>query len=187
MPEEIEVPTEQLQESIHEEAHKAHHHGPDGPSVRDWIPWVALSSAILAVLAALAALLAGHHANEGVLEEIQAGDRWSYYQAKGIKSSVLQTKIELLRELERTPKPDDVAQVERYKDEQKKIEDDAHELEHSSDRHMGHHNVFARTVTLFQIAIALAAISVLARRRWVWFISMGLSALGLASLIQAFV
>jgi hypothetical protein len=184
---EIEVPTEQLQESIHEEAHKAHHHRSEGPPVQDWISWVALTSAILAVLAALAALLAGHRANEGVLEEIQAGDRWSYYQSKGIKASVLQTKIELLRELERAPKPDDVAEVARYHDEQKKIEDEARELEHSSDRNMSIHNVFARTVTLFQIAIAMAAISVLARRRWVWLVGMGLSALGVASMLQAFV
>jgi hypothetical protein len=186
MPEEIEVPTEQLQESIHEEAHKAHGHG-GGPSVRDWIGQVALHSALLAVLAAVAALLAGHHANEGVLEQIQAGDRWSYYQAKGIKASVLQTKIDLLGELDRKPKADDVTQVTRYHDEQKQIEDEAHELERSSDRHMGQHNVLARTVTLFQIAIALAAISVLARRRWVWFVSLGLSALGVASMAQAFV
>jgi hypothetical protein len=177
MPDEIEVPTEQLQESMKEEAERSEHR---------WIGWVALSSAVLAVLAALAALLAGHHANEGVLEQIKAGDRWAFFQSKGIKASVLETKIELLRELSHQPRAEDVKQVDSYKEEQKQIQDEAVELEHNSDRHMGAHNTFARTVTLLQIAIALAAISVLARRRWVWFMSMALSAAGLVTLVQAF-
>src|SRR5215813_12675105 len=87
MPEEIEVPTEQLHETLHEEAHKAHGDG----GGREWFSQVALSSALLAVLAAIAALLAGHHANEGVLEQIKASDHWSYFQSKGIKASVMQT------------------------------------------------------------------------------------------------
>src|SRR5262249_13583926 len=157
-------------ETLHEEAHKAHGEG----GGREWISQVALSSALLAVLAAVAALLAGHHANEGVLEEIKASDHWSYFQSKGIKASVLQTKIELLRELERTPRAEDAKQVETYKGEQARIEEEAHELERSSDRHMGEHNILARTVTLYQIAIALAAISVLARKKWVWYVSLAL-------------
>jgi hypothetical protein len=173
----IEVPTEKLHETLREEAEKAHHR---------WISQVALSSALLAVLAAVAELIADHHANEGVLEEIKASDRWSFFQSKGIKASVLQTKVELLGELGRTPRPDDMKQLETYKGEQSGIEDEAHGLERSSDRHMNEHNALARTVTFFQIAIALAAISVLARRRWVWFVSLGLSTAGLVSMALAF-
>ena len=186
MPEEIEVPTEHLHESLEEAAHGAHGaHGHAAPQGRDWISHVAVTAAVLAVLAAVAALLAGHHANEGVLESIQASDRWSYYQAKGIKSSVLSTKVELLRELEHTPKPADEKQIEAYRDEQKEIEAEAKGLERSSEQHMHVHNIFGRTVTLFQIGIALAAISVLSRRKWVWFGSLALSAVGVASLLQA--
>jgi hypothetical protein len=177
MPDEIEVPTEQLQDEIDEKAERA---------VSRWIPGVALSSAIMAVLAAISALLAGHHANEGVLEQIQAGDRWSYYQAKGIKSSVLETKVELLRELGKPSNPEDVKKVEDYKTEQKEIEVQAHESEHSSDQHMSRHNVFARTVTMFQIAIAMAAISVLSKRKWLWYVSLLLSGGGMVFLVQAF-
>ena len=36
-------------------------------------------------LAAIAALLAGHAANEALLEQIKASDQWSYYQSKSIK------------------------------------------------------------------------------------------------------
>ncbi len=50
---------------------------------------------------------------------------------------------------------------------------------------MDHHNAFARTVTLFQIAIAMAAIAVLSRKKWLWFVGLGLSAAGIAALVQA--
>ncbi|MGA2783064.1 MAG: hypothetical protein ABSF13_14295 [Smithella sp.] len=59
MPEEIEVPIEKLHESIQDEAEKAR---------EKWVFMVALSTAILAVFAALCSLMAGHHANEALIE-----------------------------------------------------------------------------------------------------------------------
>ena len=82
--EEIEVPTEGLLEEIH---HHAEHGG------AGWISGIALSSAILAAFAAVTALLAGHHANEAVIDQLHASDSWSYYQAKGVKSAILQAKV----------------------------------------------------------------------------------------------
>src|SRR4051794_23626880 len=97
MPEEIEVPTEHLHEKMEEEAH----HG------GKWVAKVAVSSAILAVCAAISALLAGHHANEAMLEQMQATDQWAFYQAKGIKASVIQSKNEMLDALGKPPSADD--------------------------------------------------------------------------------
>ena len=62
----------------------------------------------------------------------------------------------------------------------------AKELERSSDHHMQVHNVFARTVTILQIAIAMAAISVLSKKKWLWLAGVGLSVLGVVSMGQAF-
>lgn len=179
MPEEIEVPTEHLHEAIHDEAHKAGGGAPAHGHSNPWTQGVALSSALMAVLAAVSALMAGHHANEGVLEQIKASNRWSQYQSKSIKSTVLGSKIEMLTELEKTAKKDDVVKVEKYKDEMKEIMEMANELEKSSEHHMGTHTSFARTVTTLQVAIALAAIAVLTRKKWLWFVSLGLTAVGI--------
>src|SRR5881396_1021799 len=84
--EEAEVPLEHLHEEIHFHAE----HGGE-----KWISWVALSTALLAVLAAIAGLLSGSHANEAMMNQIEASDRWSYYQAKSIKAAVLDAKISL--------------------------------------------------------------------------------------------
>ena len=76
--EEAEVPIEHLHEQVHE---TAEHSG------ETWISWVALSTAVLAVLAAIASLLSGQHANEAVMDQIEASDQRNYYQAKGIKAA----------------------------------------------------------------------------------------------------
>jgi hypothetical protein len=187
MAEEIEVPTEHLHEAIHEEAHKGGGHGAPahGGHSTPWTQGVALSSALMAVLAAVSALLAGHHANEGVLEQIKAANRWSQYQSKSIKSTVLGSKIEMLTEMEKTPKKEDVEKVEKYKDEMKEILEKANEMEKSSEHHMDTHSSFARTVTTLQVAIALAAIAVLTRKKWLWLGSLGLTAIGIGLFVIA--
>lgn len=177
MPEEIEVPTEHLHEAIHEEAHAAQHghggHG-EGHSKTAFTSQVALSSALMAVLAAGTALLAGHHANEGVLEAIKASNRWSYFQSKSIKAAVLASKRDLIVEMGKEVKKGDEEKLGDYEKEKKEIQDQADELDKSSEHHMEIHQKLARTVTYFQIAIALSAIAVLTRKQWLWFGSLAL-------------
>ena len=175
MPEEIEVPTEHLHETLHEHAGGHSEHGGGGPP---WTSAVALSAAILAVLAAVASLLAGHHANEAMLEQMQASDAWAFYQAKSIKASVLDTRLQLLAALNKPGNDGDQQKLKAYEDESKKIEEQGKESEASSRKHMERHNGLARAVTVLQVAIALAAIAVLTRRRNVWFGSLGLGVIG---------
>src|SRR5271166_4148174 len=119
MPEEIEVPTEHLHEALHEAAEgHAGHGGEEGPG---WVARVALTAAVLSVTAAVAALIAGHHANEAMLEQMEATDEWAFYQAKGIKSSLVQNKLDILAALGKTEKEDDRKRIERYAEEQKEI------------------------------------------------------------------
>jgi hypothetical protein len=174
MPEEIEVPTEHLHEKMEEEAHER----------GGWVAKVAVSSALLAVAAAISALLAGHHANEAMLEQMQATDQWAFYQAKGIKASVTQVKLDMLDAMGKPASADEHAKITKYGEEQKDIEGKGHELEHSSENHMEHHGSFAYAVTIFQVAIALGAISVLAKRPKLWYVSLGLGAAGVVFLVQ---
>jgi Domain of unknown function (DUF4337) len=184
MPAEIEAPTEHLHETLHEEAHGhggGHGHG-EGPP--PWVSQVALSAAMVAVAAAIAALLAGHHANEAMLEQMQATDQWAYYQAKGIKASLTDTRADILGALGKETHGDK-EKVEEYKKEQKEIEEKAREKEHSSEEHMHRHVILARAVTTFQVGIALAAISVLSRKKMLWFGSLVVSLAGAFFLVQA--
>lgn len=180
---EQEVPTEHLHETIHEEAHGGSHpnahHAPDR-----WILKVALSAALLAVLAAVAALFAGHHADEAIIEQLQASDEWNYYQAKGIKFIVLESKADLLAEMGKPIRREDTEKIAEYKRQQKEIEEKARERERSSQAHRAHHNILAKAVTLFQIAIASSAIAVLTKRRGLWYGSLLLGMAGVVFFIQ---
>jgi len=157
--EEAEVPLEHLHEEVH---HSAEHSG------ENWISWVALSTAILAVLAAIAGLLSGKHANEAMMSQIEASDQWSYYQAKSIKASVLDAKIALSS----APNESDAAKRERYEKEQEEIKSEAEHKQAEAKSNFHQHEVFARGVTMFQIAIAVAVISALTKRRRFWIVSL---------------
>src|SRR6201984_3360832 len=172
--EEAEVPLEHLQEQVH---HKAEH------SRDTWISWVALSTAILAVLAAIAGLLSGQHANEAMMNQIEASDQWSYYQAKSIKSSVLDAKISLAA----APNESDQSKRDRYEKEQEQIKSEAERKEAAAKSNFHKHEVFACGVTMFQIAIAIAAISALTRRRKFWMVSLLFGIVGCVFLILALI
>ena len=176
--EDPEVPTEQLHEVIH--AHAEH-------SRERWGLGVALSSALLAGFAAVASLMAGHHANEAMIHQIQSSDQWSYYQSKSIKETELTSKAGILDALGR-PAPDaDKAKVAAYQRDKEEIEKRAEDLEKTGRHHMWTYQKLASSVTMFQIAISLGAISVLIRRRKFWYASVAVGLVGVTFLIQAIV
>ncbi len=200
MPEEIEVPLEHAHEHIekaHEEAHgrtEAEEKEKDG-----WTRFIAVATAILAVVAAIGALRSGLLVNEALLaknDEIslrtQATDQWSYYQAKSIKGVVYEATLALL-----PPGSPEVArsraEVARYDREQKSIQAKAEDLERKaavkdavSARDMDRHHIFAFSVSLCQIAIALSAIAALTRSRRVWVFGLAAGLAGIAALIGGF-
>jgi hypothetical protein len=188
LPVEIEVPTEHLHEAIHEAAHHESEHGGGGHAGSgSFIMGVALSSALLAVIAAVAALFAGHFANDAMLERIESGDLWAYYQSKSIKASVMQSKRSMLQALDKPTSPDDDVKIERYASEQKDIEEHAQELTAESVGHLKMHTRLAASVTFFQIAIALGAISVLTKKKPMWFGSIAVGAVGLVVMTWGFI
>jgi hypothetical protein len=170
--EEAEVPLEHLHEQVKE---SAEHSG------AAWMSRVALSTAILAVLAAIAALLSGEHANEAMMNQIESSDQWNYYQAKSIKASVLDAKMSLAG----TPDESDRSKRDRYEKEQEQIKSEAERKEAAAKSNFHKHEVFARGVTMFQIAIAIAAISALTRKRHFWLVSLLFGLVGCAFLVLA--
>jgi hypothetical protein len=171
-----EVPTEHLHEHLE---HHAKHSG------ERWILGVALSSALLAAFAAIGSLQAGHHANEAMIAQITAANQWSYFQSKSIKESQLKAKLDVLEALGKSAIPADTAKLEEYKTTKEKIQTDAEAKEKEAQHELKTHQIFARSVTLFQIAISIGAISVLTKRPKFWFLSLGLGVTGLFSFVQA--
>ena len=183
MPEEIEVDTDNLRESIDREIERQ-----SGGLLRT----IALTTALFAALAALASLEAGGTVNEALAQKTEAtrlqgeaSDQWSYYQAKGLKAAVADAQKNIWLALDKTPPADLATNAARYLDDQKTSREKAEALEHERDAKtdesnalMHRHHYFADAVALLQVAIALGAIAALTRRRAAWVGSAILGVIG---------
>jgi len=176
--EDPEVPTEPLQEEINERAEEGRER---------WVMGVALSSAILASLAAVFSLNAGHYANEAMIAQLESANQWSYFQSKSIKESQLKSKVELLEALGKPVSEADKKKAEEYARDKERIQVVAEDLQKEARLHLRTHQVLARSVTMFQIAIAVGAISVLTKRRLFWLVSLGFGAVGLYFAVESVV
>ena len=159
---EIEVPTEHLHEAIHEKAEEAARE-----KGSRWNMYVAISTAMIAVFAAIAGLMAGHHSNEALIEQIKSSDQWAYYQAKGIKAEIKGLAVN---------DPTAATAIAKYKKEQEEIKKTAEEEVQLSGFHLTRHVLLAKSVTLFQIAIAISAIAILTRKKILWYAGLLFSA-----------
>ena len=174
--EEIEDPTERLKETLEAAEEQK----------EKWTLYVALSTAIIAVLAAIAGMYGNHHANEAMIDQIKASDQWAYYQSKSIKAEIFANAVQMDSLLEK-PVPANTAQkMSRYEEDKAKIKGEAEELEKGSQQHMETHVVFSRAVTIYQIAIAISAIAIVTRRKFMWYLSMVLAAAGTVFLVLGF-
>ena len=142
---------------------------------------VSLSMAVLAVLVATVTLL-GHRAHtEEILLQNKATDQWNYYQAKSIKAAVLDSKTAVIGARDGS----DESKRARYEKEQEEIKSEAERKQAAAKSYFHKHEVFARGVTMFQIAIAIAAISALTKKRSFWVVSLVFGAFGCAFLVLA--
>jgi hypothetical protein len=183
MPEEIEIDTDNLRESIDQEIERQ-----TGGLLRT----IALTTALFAALAAIASLEAGGTVNEALALkteatqlQAQASDQWAYYQAKGLKAAVADAQKNIWIALDKPLPADVAANAQRYIDDQKTSREKAEALEHERDAKseesealMHRHHYFADAVALLQVAIALGAIAALTRRRAAWVGSAILGVIG---------
>lgn len=149
-----------------------------------WVSMVALSTAVLAVLAAVTSLLAGDHSDEAMSLQIASSDKWSYYQAKGIKAGLVESRMEIMTAMGHPVIDADQKKLEQYKKEQEDIKKEADDKQAESEVHSFLHGILARGVTMFQIAIAVGAISVMTKRKVFWGVSLLFGATGIYFLLH---
>ena len=154
-----------------------------------WTKYVSLSMIFLAVLAAVATQRgAGFSSavmkqlNEATFNQAEASDQWAFYQAKGIKQNLYELELERLT----ASNPGDTkgiaahtARIARYETEKKAITDAAKAFEAKRDAaREGSSKAAAAgqnmglSTQVFQIAIALGGITLVVKKRWLWYASL---------------
>ena len=138
---------------------------------------MAVATAVLATIGALFSYMggatqanAGLFKNNAAIKKTEAGNQWNYYQAKSGKQNLSELAIALVAD---DRKPRFEQEVERYKKEKAEIKLAAEALEAKSkdwdlqsDAQMHQHHRWAQATTALQISIALAAIALLTKKRW---------------------
>ena len=181
----------------HAVEHATEHAAHEGGSTM--INQIAMFTAIIATVGAIMSYMggatqsnAGLYKNNAAIKKTEASNQWNYFQSKSTKQS--------LAELARDLAPDDKkatyqAKVERYEKEKneikvaaEKLESDATVWDKDSDAQMHQHHRWAQATTALQVSIALAAIALLTRKKWLeygMFVMAGIGAvIGVLALLH---
>lgn len=160
-------------------------HGAAGAMINQ----IAMFTAIIATVGAIFSYMggftqanAGLFKNNAAIKKTEASNQWNYFQSKSTKQS--------LAEVSRDLSSDDrkgvyQAKMDRYEKEKKEIETDARKLEAQatewdtkSDEQMHQHHRWAQATTVLQVSIALAAIALLTRKKWLEYAMFGVAGAG---------
>lgn len=167
--------------------HGGHHE--EDPAAKRMTNQIALFTAIIATVGALFGYMggatqanAGLYKNNAAIKKTEASNQWNYYQSKSTKQSL----AELARDLATEPqKPAYQAKAERYEKEKNDIKRVAEGLEaeakawdQQSEDQMHQHHRWAQATTALQISIALAAIALLTRKKWLEYAMFAAGGLG---------
>ncbi len=150
-------------------------HGAEGTG--GMLGQIAVITAVIATVGAIFSYMggatqanAGLFKNNAAIKKTEASNQWNYFQSKSTKQSL----AEVSRDLS-PPERQTIYQskVDRYEKEKKEIEVQARALEaestdwdKKSDEQMHQHHRWAQATTVLQVSIALAAIALLTRKRW---------------------
>ena len=152
---------------------------------------LAVVTAILATVGAAFSYMAGAtqadaglFKNDAAIRKTEASNQWNFYQAKSGKQNLSELGKQLVDE---TRQPAFEAEIKRYGEEKaeiklaaEKLEKESADFDAQSEAQMHRHHRWAQATTVLQIAIAMAAIALLTKRRWLEKAVFGLSGIGLA-------
>ena len=169
----------------HELEHAAQHE-PDGMAGK-----LAVATAVIATVGALFSYMggatqsnAGLFKNDAAIKKTEAANQWAFYQAKSNKQNLAEIAVDLAPE---PRKPFYAGEAKRYTGEKdeimvaaKKLEEESADWDKKSEQQLHQHHRWAQATTALQIAIAMAAIALLTRKRWLEKLVFGVSAVGIA-------
>jgi hypothetical protein len=142
-----------------------------------WTRYVSLMVVLLAVATAIGSLKSGGFGSKVMLYQAQASDTWAFYQAKSIKQRIAEM------ESRGATGATAAADVARYVSEEKDLQAKAAHLESMRDELAKHGPPLGFAIAALQVAIALASVCLITKRKLLWGASGLLGGIGIAYLI----
>lgn len=168
----------------------AHGHGHEEAGKGGLIGQIAVWTAIIATVGAIFSYMggatqanAGLYKNNAAIKKTEASNQWNYFQSKSTKQSLAELSRDLTAsEAEKTKYQAKVDRYEKEKNEIKlvaeKLEAEAVAWDKQSDDQMHQHHRWAQATTVLQVSIALAAIALLTKKKWLEWGMLGLAGIG---------
>jgi Domain of unknown function (DUF4337) len=164
-------------------------HGDHGGKGGNMINHIAMFTAIIATVGAIFSYMggatqanAGLFKNNAALKKAEASNQWNYFQAKSTKQALAELARDLAPE---AAKANYIAKIERYDKEKAeikvvadKLEGESADWDHRSEEQMHEHHRWAQATTVLQVSIALAAIALLTRKKWLEVAMFGTGGMG---------
>ena len=168
---------DELQE-LQESAEKGAHHASMAP--------VSLTMAVLAVLVAVVSLLSHRAHTEEVVLQNKSSDQWAYYQAKSIRRHTDEIFADLTSIMATSDaqsasklKAKYQSEADKYRDQQKDIDSEAHKLEDETNRERRRADRFDLGEVFLEIGLVVTSITLLSGKRWFWYSGIVLGSVGI--------
>ncbi len=162
-------------------------HGDHGGMINQ----IALFTAIIATVGAVFGYMggatqanAGLFKNNAAIKKTEASNQWNFFQAKSTKQSLAEMSRDF--SLQEEDKAKYQAKIDRYEKEKgdikaaaDKLEADATQWDKQSDAQMHQHHRWAQSTTVLQVSIAMAAIALLTKKKWLEYAMFAAGGVGL--------
>jgi hypothetical protein len=167
-----------------------------------WMTYLSITTVLIAVCATFSTFKGGGYGTKSLMSQTRASDQWAYFQSKSIKSYIFgmqKDNLELQRfAIANTNTSKELIEkydkqiseygkkIEQYEADKEKASAEAKAFEKERDDCKVHSAAFGIAVIFLQISILLSSISALAKRRFVWYISLIVGIVGVFYFFNGF-
>lgn len=173
-----------------------------------WTKYTSMSLVFIAVLAAVATQWAGKYSgrtlvqlNKATFSQAAASDKWGEFQANSIKRNLYQTIHDSAAKDTGSDSADAAKREEAFKAKIKKYDDGQqtaaneakqHEQERDNSQAIATDSSkrggeMGNAVAIFQIAIAIGSICLVAKKKWLWYMAIAVAVLATYQMVMVWV
>ncbi len=165
----------------------------------NWTTYLSITTVLIALCATLSTFKGGGYSNKSLMSQTKASDQWAFYQSKSIKSYIFgmqKDNMELQRDLiAKSNKDKEILdkydkqineyskKIAQYEVDKQQAAQDAKKFESERDDCKIHSAAFGIAVIFLQISILLSSIAALAKKKFVWYLSL---IVGIAGIVYFF-
>ena len=167
-----------------------------------WMNYMAITTVLIAVCATFSTFKGGGYGTKSLMNQTLASDQWSFFEAKSLKSYIFEmqkdnlelqkgmlsksgTNAEILDKYQ--VKIDGYSKkLKQYEDDKAEIKKRANGFEATRDECKNHSAAFGIAVIFLQISILLSSISALAKKHYIYYLSLIVGAVGVLYFFDGF-